>query len=718
MMAGILGPAKAAAWWLLQAPTTSAFALADSVALCFLDVVTQAPVVGVTVREERAAPRVLTGSCGQVSTGGVVRVARIGYEPRRLVVPPSATVARDAGRASVTADTLRLYLHPSRGRLAAGVASDSVAVLATQRITARAPTSPPGATSAAITTTSARERGVVSMNGVVTLLPYTSIRSARGESGLSLRGARREQVVITLDGLPLNDPATGLADVSDLPLVAVQSATVRPGADPVGTGSGAAGGVLALSSAPQRAVSVRTGAFGHVAAEAAWAASAMGVRWNATAALQQAANDFAFTNEAGAAPVREQRVNNDERRAVISGGLIAAQTQWNLLVSTGERGMVGPANVRAFDNDRSVTTRTLLRGQTTWGTTVLTSGVRHFALRYRDPARPALDAQARAWAGEVEWRGSAWRGMWRVGTGADGLTGTGAVSQRRARGFAAWAWQRATSGTEGRAPRLDLDLGVRADAVERNGVQPTASAGLAWRARGAPGGSSLVLLARGAQAVRVPTLYDLYFSSPQRLFVRALRAERVTLDASGGAQGVWHRGERRLTGELLLVARDTRDAIVWFPGNFGWSPANVGREQLRGTESRVELTTPVITLSAWHTRYASTLRSGLLTIPTPYVPLHSGAVQALWRVGAHTLSANVRHQGRRPFTAGPRDPRFELPSVTLTDVAWARRQRVAQVEALVSLTIDNVTGVRWQSVRGFPMPGRGWSAALTLQPRT
>jgi hypothetical protein len=100
------------------------------------------------------------------------------------------------------------------------------------------------------------------------------------------------------------------------------------------------------------------------------------------------------------------------------------------------------------------------------------------------------------------------------------------------------------------------------------------------------------------------------------------------------------------------------------------------------------------------------------------VPLHSGAVQALWRVGAHTLSANVRHQGRRPFTAGPRDPRFELPSVTLTDVAWARRQRVAQVEALVSLTIDNVTGVRWQSVRGFPMPGRGWSAALTLQPRT
>ena len=90
MMSVMMSPTSAAAWWLLQAPMTPALAVSDSVALCFRDAVTQAPVVGVTVREERAASRVLTSSCGRVSIAGVVRVARIGYEPK-LVATSSRT---------------------------------------------------------------------------------------------------------------------------------------------------------------------------------------------------------------------------------------------------------------------------------------------------------------------------------------------------------------------------------------------------------------------------------------------------------------------------------------------------------------------------------------------------------------------------------------------------------------------------------------------------
>jgi len=36
--------------------------------------------------------------------------------------------------------------------------------------------------------------------------------------------------------------------------------------------------------------------------------------------------------------------------------------------------------------------------------------------------------------------------------------------------------------------------------------------------------------------------------------------------------------------------------------------------------------------------------------------------------------------------------------------------------SLVSLALDNATGVRWQSVQGFPMPGRTWQFALHLMP--
>lgn len=695
-------------WVVGQGALAGAAQPVDSVRVCVRDAVTGAPVVGVTVRDMRGGQRVAAGDCLRVPRGANdMVVARVGYRPQALAI--------GAHSRSDTASVFITMIPRVGVSTSAEMNERGVTTLATQRVTATTGTRPvAGAVQAGVAMSDARERGVSTLNGAIALLPYVALRSARGESGLSLRGARREQVVITLDGLPLNDPATGVADVNDVPLAAVQSITVRPGADPLGAGSGASGGVLALTTASQRLLSLRSGAFGQWAAEAAWAGSAQRVRWSGSVSHRRTQNDFAFLNDAGERPVREQRTNNDEQRSVVSLGIVSPRTQWSLLVSAGERGMVGPANVRAYDEDRSRTMRALLRGQVAIGSTLLTSGVRRFTLSYRDPQQPELDTRAAVWAGDVEWRGSARHGEWRVGTGTDALAATGNLSQQRSRAFAAWGWRRSSDA----ASRLDVDAGLRADVVERHGVQPTGSAGLAWRVLGGTGVSSLSVLARSAQAVRVPTLYDLYFSSPQRLAVRALAPERVTLDASVGLRGAHERGAARLNGELLLVSRDTRDAIVWFPGNFGWSPANVGRERLRGAESRLEYTTPALTFGAWHTWYRSTLRSGALTIPTPYVPQHSAGVQGAWRHGANSVSANVRLQGRRPYTAGPSNSLFELPAVTLTDVAWSRQHIVANTRALLSISLDNATNVRWQSVRGFPMPGRGWSASLTLQPRS
>ncbi|AMW04798.1 TonB-dependent receptor plug domain-containing protein [Gemmatimonas phototrophica] len=686
---------SAALFMLLQGPA------ADIVRVCAQDARTGEAVVGISVRAADGATHTAAGACTTVraGVGTALMIMRVGYLPRPVVLSGNGV-------------TVYVMLVPRTSR---GV-GDSLgfAVLATQRVTANAQADANGArVHATISAQQARERGVGSMNGVIGLLPYTSLRSARGESGLSLRGARREQVVITLDGLPLNDPATGLADVSDVPLVALQSATVLPGADPLSAGSGASGGVLSLTTGAQRTVSVRSGAFGQRVAEGAWAGVVQQTRWHGALSHRTARNDFAFVNAAGVQPVTETRINNDERRTVFTGGLVSARTQWNLLFSTGERGMVGPANVRAYDSDRSLTTRLMVRGQTAVGNSMLSTGARAFMLRYRDPASPTRDSRATAWASDAEWRGNVAGGSWRVGGGADGLTATGNVQQQRARGFAAWGWQRPGAA----AQRVDADAGVRVDVVERSGVLPTASVGSSVRLSGTRSGSVVRLVSRVAQAVRVPTLYDLYFSSPQRLDVQALSPERVLLDASTGVQGVWQTPRWRATGELQAVARDTRDAIVWFPGNFGWSPANVGRERLRGTEARVELNTLALSLGVWHTWYQPTLRSGGLTIPTPYVPLHSVGGQGLWQHGAHALSAVIRFQGRRPFTAGPRNPLFELPAVTLLDVAITRRHLFTHLDALFSAGLDNATNVRWQSVRGFPMPGRGWSASLTLQPR-
>lgn len=676
----------------------------DSVWLCVRDAGTTVPIVGAQLRFRDGSVRTLADECLGLARGvGTIVVSHVGYRARAIVVPDGDATARSSVVVSLTPRAMP-------------AGSDSVVTtLARQRVVADAPpTARPGMVQATIGSAEARTRGVTTMNGMIGLLPFTSLRTTRGESGLSLRGARREQVVITLDGLPLNDPATGIADVSDVPLVALQSATVVPGADPVHAGSGANGGVLALSSTAGRVVNVRSGAFGHWAAEVAYAAARGASRWHASLSHRRGANDFVFLNDAGPAPLRESRVNNDEARTVLTVGALSTRTQWTLLASVGERGMVGAANVRAYDEDRSYTSRLFVRGQTALGQTLLITGARRFDLRYRDPARPVLDSRATAWATDAEWRGSALRGTWRVGAGADQLDATGGLAQRRTRGFAAWGWQSSPAA----ARRLALDGGLRTDLVEGHGLLPTGAFGATWRVRGAGGGSSWLLLARGAQAVRVPTLYDVYFSSPQRLSIRPLDPERVTLDASAGSRAVWQRARWRATFEASLVSRETRNAIVWFPGNFGWSPANVGRERLRGTETRADLTDGRFSMAAWHTWYRSELRSGALLIPTPYLPQHSMTANAAWRIGPHTVSAITRYQGRRPFTAGPHNPAFELPAVVITDVAWSQRGAVGRIEALWSLTLDNVTDVQWQSVRGFPMPGRGWSASLTLAPQS
>lgn len=695
-------------------PTPSA---GDSVTICVVDARSRGPLVGAEISTGSASSkgrtsRRLAGACALLPTSRAqasadsLLVGRTGYRPRSIAVPSTSWPA---------GDTLWIALLAADATRAERL--DAVQVTAT-RIEARA-TDPrtAGRTTSTLQTTDARTAGASTVQAVLALMPFTNLRSARGETGLSLRGARREQVAITLDGMPLNDPATGIADVSDIPLAGVQSATVALGADPIGTGAGATGGVLALTSSAQRLVSMRVGAFGQQSVEGAWHASSSGALWHASAAWRTAANDFTFVNDAGALSQREARVNNDEQRATLSLGVIGSRAQLSVLGSTSERGMVGPANVRAYDADRSHTDRLLLRAQTALRGSTLTGGVRRIQLRYVDPARPALDSRALAWAADGEVRGAMRDVAWRTGVGADRLTATGGIAQRRGRGFV--AVQRAWHARDDR--RWSVDLGARADLIEGNGLLPTASVGAEHRITRIGERAQIIAFGRAAQAVRVPTLYDLYFSSPQRLFVRALSPERVALDVSSGLRVVAGTARRHASLEGALVARNTRDAIVWFPGNFGWSPANVGVERLRGVESRAEIAAGIATLSAWTTVYDAMLSTNGLHIPTPYVPRLAGGAQLQLKAAAQHATVVWRGMGDRPYTAGPRNPDFELAAVSLVDITVAQQLRALphwpwpRLDALVAFSLENAADASWQSVRGFPSPGRSWAMSFTLQ---
>ncbi len=717
----------AAAWAALQGD--------GSVRVCVHDAATGAPLPGARITAEGGdQARRLVEPCASLPAGRWT-VRRVGYRPATVDVAAVASGTRaDAapGERTVVVTLVPLAAVPG-ATMAAPATMAAIATLDTLQVRA-APGAMPARASATLRTESARAAGLGGTTALVAALPYVQWRTARGETGLSVRGARREQVAVTLDGLVLNDPATGIADLGDLPLAAVAAATVLPGADPLGAGPGAGGGVVALQSATRREATVRAGAFGAREAQGAWQGTVGDLVWRGGAAHWAGRNDFPFVNRAGAtgADARERRVNNDDTRTSLFGALLAPRGELVLLATRGERGLVGPANVRAYDADRLHTARALLRGRVPVGPVQVTAGGRGLDLAYRDPTRPVLDASARVLAGDLEAAGVAGPLRLRAGGGGDGVRATGGIAQSRTRGFVAAEWSGARAASRG-SPEDRRDgvarvsraaAGARLDAVSGSGVQPSLSLAAESERHGVRASGPLrgawrgIASARLAQAVRVPTLYDLFFASPQRLAVRPLRPERVLLDAEAALGASLARPALQLDWRGALVARETRDAIVWFPGNFAWSPSNVPRERLLGADAHLRIETPRGDLAAFASRYDAALRVDGLRIPTPYVARHAAGAQAALRGGPWQVTARAQWMGRRPFTAGPRDPAFELPTVGTLDLALARTVTLKAAALLATVALDNATNRDWQSVRGFPMPGRAWSVAITLTPRS
>lgn len=681
--------------------------------LCVVDAVTGRVLSGAVVEPLRSVTAHSTSSKRPVTPAARGRAQRVGADAC-LRLPIGAVHVRRIGyysrttsvRATAAVDTIVLSPVFADART-----MDTVRIRDTRDGTTL------GRMAAVVSVDAAQRAGVATAAQLVARLPFASVRDVRGEQSIQLRGARSEQVVVVLDGMVMNDPATGRASVNDLPLSTLEAASATLGANPISGGPGALGGVIALTSAARRTATMRVGTLGESRVEGAWSGSGLGAQWNLAAGHHRSANNFRFVNTAAPTPIAERRVNNDETGSTLSLGAIGDRWQVRSMVSRNDRGMVGPMNVRTYDADRARSGRALIRGQVALGSRGMVLGsLRHFSLAYRDPARDALNSTARVWAADLEATGelpvlvqahhSNLSAVWRAGVGTDQLRTSGGVSQGRARGFGA-------AQIAARTARTTADLGLRLDVVDGVG-QPSLSAAADRRLHAA-----WFVSARIAQAFRAPTLYDLYFSSPQRLAVRPLDPERVGSDVEVNTHTTHRTAFGMLRAQASVSARNTRHAIIWFPGNFGWSPSNVGREYLRGVEARVQLTPAWGDVALWSTHYDSRLRTGDLEIPTPYTPRSAAGASASATVRGMSTSLFARVLGRRPFSAGPRNPAFELPAVGIVDAALSHSLPRAITprgsDALVAWSLDNAFDIAWQSVRGFPSPGRTLAVSVSLR---
>jgi len=545
------------------------------------------------------------------------------------------------------------------------------------------PASASPASVSVITAAELRRLGVRTAGEAIAFLPEVAARAYGGAGGLitpSIRGSSAEQVLVLLDGVPLNGVFAGTVDLGTIPIDDIERIEVLRGPFSAIYGSGAMGGVISIVTrrrAPD-AATVGGGSFGLLS---------LGISGGGGARLT-----LRYDAASG------ERPNSDLRSGYFSLRLgdAAPGRRWDLSLtgSAGSRGSPGstfwPSPLARQEDARLAAAFTVEQER---GTTTdrLRLTVHRENLAFRDPLWWIDDSHTgTAWA--AEWQRTARISASRVvALGADAqlqhLRST-SVGERSATVGALYVQDDRVLG-----PRLLLSAGLRADLHSVYGAQINPRAGLVYFLR-----PDLRLRLAAGRTFRGPTMADLYY--PFDGFAvgnPALRPEHAWsvdagLEASLGP---------RATARATVFWSDVRDLILWVPDAFFvFSPQNVGAASLRGAS--VEFEGAINTV--WHLRASSTWLAATDTatgLDLPNRARHSAAL---------ALSAALPRGASATASMVLVGARFADAANTVTLPAYVSVGLAAQVPlnagSALRLSIQNLLDARYEPVQGYPAPGR------------
>lgn len=603
-------------------------------------------------------------------------------------------------------------------------------------ITVSARRAPEGARTldrAAIEASGAREMGELlqTLPGVVV--------TRRGGPGspvsVSVRGSSADQVLLLVDGVPANDALTGEADLSSLPLEAVESVTVLRGAQSARYGGRALAGVVAVQTRRPGASELAARAVAGSWGERLAAGSAGGRAVRGAAALsglvsgewREVRGDFdvLLPPERGGGADRRRNGDASLRTLLATGTSEWGTTELRLRgeVAANDRGMPGP--VAAPSPGARQEQQRLAGGAALGGTA---GGVEWRALadvqaqdaRYGDPAPPLGGAyhetvDARAVGGEVAVGGD---------LGSVALTLGGDARRLRVRSTmladdapraqtltGAWAEAHWTRGI-GTRWTADATAALRADHDSRRG-------GTEWSPRVGLSAATghLALRLSAGNAFSPPSLTDQFFQTGLQARPNPdLAPERVRGEVEAAvALRDLAAGALRVDGELAAYRADVRGMILWFPDHrFVWSPHNFDvrragwdasarvRHPGRGAELRGTVTHTAV-------EYTGPVLGGQVI----YRPRWTASGAATATLAGVRTALEARWVGERRTVAG--SAINTLAAHWLADLRLARPFTVAAWSGEASVAVENLLDRDAAMLVDYPYPGRAWSLGFRVR---
>ncbi len=557
-------------------------------------------------------------------------------------------------------------------------------------------------------------------------------RGPGGTARVSIRGSAADQVLVLLDGAPLNDPLTGAVDLASLPVSQIESITVLKGSRSARFGPGAEAGAILIQSrtiARPWAMSLGAGSLGDWSVSAETGGGVSALTWSAGGNARGLNGEFDFERPSAMGGGTDRRANSDLLDVGAFAGVSGPLANGGLRVRAGfnrvERGIPGPVYL-ATPAAREELSR--WRAQAAWERRARRLGIsaHTFAVwqeaRFADPQPPAgpafdsryearvvggrldaeinLDGALKSLTAGTELRHQAYAGSDLDETAPGGRTDLG-------------LFVGAALGPRTNSLPLQLDAALRLD---RDGLNHL------WRlsheATVTLDAGALGFHIRHASSYSPPTFGDQFFK--EGVLVRAnpdLQAERVPSDLSAGASVEGRLGSQA-RGRLSVDAytADVKDMIIWAPDfRFVWSPRNFDVNR-RGLDAEAELLLlkPRLALRLSYGLARATYdRPGDDAVQVMYRPRHSGDITASWQPAAWELGLAARYIGTRyPVPA----PLNALDPYWTVDLRLGRSFEAAGWRLTPRLFIERLFDNDDSLIFAYPEPGRTLRFELAAAP--
>jgi iron complex outermembrane receptor protein len=561
-------------------------------------------------------------------------------------------------------------------------------------------------------------------------------------STVSIRGSSAEQVLVLLDGIPLNTGEGGSVDMSTIPLDALERFEVVRGGGNTVYGPNAMGGVVNLVSKssdgrPESSALFSYGSWDTLKGAATTRGTVKGVDYLLSGTYLQSDGDFTF--ETSEVIVGDQVIQPSEEKTRINNDFAsfdlltrAGFSPWERLkidlsneFFNTDRGQPGfEENQQPFARQKHLRNTTYLRFVNPntfgdWSRTKATAffGYNRIHFTNPEPITNPIDTLSKDYVfggdAEIEMYGTflASDHLGRIGMTAQGEELRDEVLEGQ-EGY----------GDPGRiivsgflqdeivlpGDRISLLLAGRLEYSDEEGTNPTGKVGLVWRCL-----ERAYVKANLENVFRLPTFRELYY--PDQGWIRGnpdLDPERgVNVDFGFGINFP------RMFFETAGFHNDVKDTILWLPVSpFTIQPVNTGDVEMWGAEVDWEAR-PWDFLSLMVNYLFLDAQVQETGEQMPGRPRHTVNARGSFEGLYGDIYAELQYMSAIPVTASGE---VMLGWRTVVDLG-ARLNLLALpglrgLRALesfsVGLDVKNVGDVSVKDVRGLPLPGRGFFGTI------